>query len=295
MRFLLHRAPRTVLAKLAKSQKKAKPGPAALDGGRRMEVDTNAVREIVATGTTGQNHVQWGQQCSPSCGCVIRFQASVDPETRRYESVDYVARQVVTHGESGASLLTARGRPMIKECTCKTLHHLASVAAHHLQGKTTCQAANMVEFQSTRSSTAFRQVALSTQGLPKADTGCFDVMEEALTAMVKGHMIAFRPKENLDQPRVTFLKGTGYHHRWTRNVDDDYNGHWFDFHKLWKDSEAHNVSGPMSTLSMLDLSMSILSGHEEEAADVPRTPTLPQDWQAYVDQLYEEENEQQPA
>ena len=41
--------------------------------------------------------------------------------------------------------------------------------------------------------------------------------------------------------------------------------------------------------------MSILSGHEEQAADVPRTPTLPQDWQAYVDQLYEEENEQQPA
>ena len=289
MRFLLHRSTRTVLPKAQKA-KKARDGgkgaPSLIGIGTKQVGDTKNVKE-----TCGARHVQWGQQCSPNCGCVVRFQAMIDPETNRYESIDYVARKVITCHPSGrgATLQTAKGRPMMKECECGTLHHLATEATLHLRGKTTSQAMNMLEFHSTRSSTSFRKTALATQGLPSSDTGCYDVMEEALTAMVKGHMPPFRHEvmagSETDGLRITHLKGRGYH-KWKR--DDDQG---LDFRKFWNDYDVQKFSGPMSTLAMLDLSMSIISGKEEEQE---AKKTLPQDWESYVDQLHEE-GEQQSA
>ena len=287
MRFLLHRSARTVLPKGQNAKKAAEGGKAATSLiGTKSGGDTNHVNNEMSV----DRHVQWGQQCSPNCGCVVRFQATVDPETKRYETIDYVARKVVTCHPSGrgATLQTARGRPMLKDCQCGTLHHLATEASHHLQGKTTSQALNMLEFHSTRSSTSFRKAALATQGLPSSDTGCYDVMEEALTAMVKGHMLPFRQEQvaGNDNSRVTLLKGRGYH-KWKRGDDDDDNG--LDFRKFWNDYDVQKISGPMSTLAMLDLSMSIISGKEEEPEV---TKALPQDWESYVDQLHEEDEQQ---
>ena len=295
MRFLLHRSARTVLPNAQKSKTAGQSGKAAASlVGTKQAVDTKDVNEICG----GGGHVQqWGQQCSPNCGCVVRFQATIDPETNRYESVDYVARRVITCHPSGRgpTLQTAKGRPMLKDCQCVTLHHLATQATHHLEGKTTTQAMNMLEFHSTRSSKSFRKTALATQGLPSSDTSCYDVMEEALTAMVKGYMLPFRQEEmaisGSGQPRVTLLKGRGYH-KWKRGDEGD-EDHGLDYGKFWNDYDVQKFSGPMSTLAMLDLSMSLISGKDEEP-EVRKA--LPQDWEAYVDRLYEEEeDEQQPA
>ena len=289
MRFLLHRTARKGLPKAQKPRRGggSNQGATVFVGGKR-EADTHHVTE-----NCGDGHVlQWGQQCSPNCGCVVRFQATVHPETHRYESIDYVARRVITCHSSGRgpTLQTAKGRPMLKDCNCGTLHHLAAQATHHLQGKTTSQAMNMLEFHSTRSSASFRKTALAVQGLPPTDTGCYDVMEEALTAMVKGYMPPFRQEAmvltNSDHPRVTLLKGRGYH-KWKQNDHDEEHG--LDFRKFWNDYDVQKFSGPMSTLAMLDLSMSIISGKEDE----PEASTaLPQDWESYVDKLYEEDKQQ---
>jgi hypothetical protein len=301
MKFLLHRISRASLTKLVKSKTKEKKGAAAVVVERsRQGIDTHIVKNRI---------LQWGQQCSPTCGCVIRFQATIDPMSRRYESVEYVARQVVTtsvpdgQSTSSSSMLTSRGRPMMRDCECKSLHHLASTTTQYLQGKTTSQATSMLEFQSTRSSTAFRQTALTMQGLPKSHTGCFDVMEEALTAMVKGHMVPFREQERMDmelqeEPRINVIKGRGYYnHRWTRRDEDDDEESWsYGFSKLWKDSEAQSLSSSTSALSILDLSMNIFTGKTAETEkDMSDQKALPQDWQSYVDRLYEEEDEQQSA
>lgn len=293
MRFLLHRSARTALAKTQKGKNAVQGGKAAASvGGTKPVVDTKDVNEIC-----GGGHVQqWGQQCSPDCGCVLRFQATIDPETNRYESIDYVARKVVTcHSNGrGPTLQTAKGRPMLKDCQCGTLHHLATQATHHLQGKTTSQAMNMLEFHSTRSSKSFRKTALATQGLPSSDTGCYDVMEEALTAMVKGYILPFRQEEmavsGSGKPRVTLLRGRGYQ-KWKRG-DQDGEEHGLDYGKFWNEYDVQKFSGPMSTLAMLDLSMSLISGKDKEPIV---SKALPQDWESYVDRLYEEEDEQQSA
>ena len=114
-------------------------------------------------------------------------------------------------------------------------------------------------------------------------------MEEALTAMVKGYMPRSRQTDIAalgdDAPRVTHLKGRGYH-KWKRGDDD----HGLDFRKFWNDDyDVQKFSGPMSTLAMLDLSMSIISGNDEETST---RKALPQDWESYVDQLYEDDEQQ---
>ena len=291
MRFLLHRSNRAVLTKAGRKKNTGLKGkvPGVESGDVGQVVDTNDVNE-----TCGDRHIQWGQQCNPSCGCVVRFQATVDPISKRYDAIDYVARQVLTRNSNGrrVSLLTARGRPMLKECQCGTLHHLASQVTSQLQGKTTTQAKNMLEFHSTRSSEAFRKTALAVQGLPSTDTSCFDVMEEALISMVKGYMPPFRQRRaevcQAEQPNVTHFKGRGYH-EWKQenNGTND-----LDFSKFWDDYNVQNMAGPMSTLAMLDLSMSMISGKDEDEEEFGLTETLPQDWQAYVDQLYEEDEQQ---
>ena len=117
-------------------------------------------------------------------------------------------------------------------------------------------------------------------------------MEEALTAMVKGYMPPSRcdkvitmTSDAADQPRVTHLKGVGYH-QWKPEQDDNE----LDFTKFWKDYDTPNVSGQMSTLAMLDLSMSLIAG-KEERPETEADAALPHDWESYVDQLYEDEQE----
>lgn len=288
MRFLLHRLSKATKARPSEDIGKAATRVVRTNG---SGLDTTDIRPP----PHGDRLIQWGQQCSTSCGCTVRFQGVVDPETSTYETVGYVAKQIVTHlpNGQGASLLTAKGRPMVRECTCESLHYLASQATSHLQGKTTSQAKNILEFHSTRSSTSFRKTALTTQGLPSSDTRCFDVMEEALTAMVKGYMPPARYEKMSmsmnaaeEHPHVTYLKGVGYHH-WKRGQDD----HELDFRQFWKDYDTPNVSGPMSTLAILDLSMSLITG-ENEQSETEVDKTLPQDWQSYVDQLYEEDEQE---
>jgi len=164
----------------------------------------------------------WGQQCSPACGCVVRFEATYDATSRAIVSAGYRAKSLVMTKANGCGgveqqgrnvsptaqhlqpALTAKGRPMMTECKCKTLHHLSSAIVEHMVQQpsvggvgggsvvgapvTLPKLAGSLEFDSVRSSLAFQKTVLQTQGLPDTDTHCFDVVEEALTALVKGRI-----------------------------------------------------------------------------------------------------------
>jgi hypothetical protein len=295
MRFLLHRTTRKALQKV-KTATKAGGDTSSKAAGL---VDAHQVRRDTPP-VSQERHVQWGQQCSPTCGCVLRFQATVNSASQTYDEVGYAAKQVVTHpqGGGGATMLTARGRPMMKDCQCSSLHHLATEVTTNLQGKSVSSAKNMIEFHATRSSTAFRQTALDVQGLPSSDTGCFDVVEEALTAMVKGHMPPFRQAVSVsssDTASVTSLKGRGHHHHhWRREEDEADND--LDFRKFWKDYEMQSLPGTMSTLAMLDMSMNLIATKDaKDETELSALPSLPQDWESYVDRLYEGDDDQVSA
>ncbi len=107
----------------------------------------------------------WGQHCSPNCGCVLRFETSLDPNNNnQILSASYDAKTImtkVTPTEDGTSTFlkpvrTEKGRPLLKECTCPTVHKLAHAMTEILPGHTLSQAQNQVEFMGVRSSPAFR-------------------------------------------------------------------------------------------------------------------------------------------
>lgn len=169
---------------------------------------TNALASTVDGGVTSswppasvsQQHATvkkaWGQQCSPTCGCVVRFEGHTNTTTGHLESVTYHAKQVVTSRRPNGELVvqrTKKGRPMVQDCSCQTLHHLSQATMRHmLQSGSLAKFQQFLSFQKTRSSPAFVRSVLHAQNLPPKDTHCVDVVEEALTALCKGHLPARR-------------------------------------------------------------------------------------------------------
>jgi hypothetical protein len=140
----------------------------------------------------------WGQQCSPNCGCTIRFEATLDPHNNhQIVSASYDAKTIVTqvqkvplqNGQVSTFLAPVRtmsreherrstnnssingngtttsSRPMTKQCTCKTLHGLARTITQVLPNYSLSQAQNQLEYVGTRSSAAFRYSALKNLNL----------------------------------------------------------------------------------------------------------------------------------
>lgn len=164
----------------------------------------------------------WGQQCSPNCGCVVRFEATINDESKRIEFLSYHAKTLVTKKTTKTTnaarasttteqtpelqvVLTSKGRPMTKACECTAVHQLChSIIDNVPRNSSLSSVKNMLEFNSHRSSTAFARSALLAQDLsPTKQQHCFDVVEEALTAVVKGHLPKPRQQQFVAPPRPT--------------------------------------------------------------------------------------------
>jgi hypothetical protein len=256
-------------------------------------------------------HVQsWGQQCSPSCGCVVRFEATLDPVSKTFTSASYHAKSVLVtvtanNQEQTRSLQPARtirnNRPMFLPCSCNSLHQLASRVTDYLPNKNALTFGNSMEFAGFRSSPAFRHTVLEKQGLPTTDTHCFDVVEEALTAMVKGHM----PKPRKQVPFKQALA-------WASSSDalaETERGNVTEEDQFRIDMSAFMMTPPraMSALRLMDVNAryspfgfadrdsgednatmggSSRYGRKKESRT---TKSNPHDWVSYVDELYEQE------
>ena len=182
MRFLLNPV-RTAAKSTAKSARGARKETPEMVGGVTSTIDTS-------TNISDRNKV-WGQQCSPTCGCVVRFETAVDPESRTIIDAKYYAKSVISIKKDGIlqPVYTNRtGKPMFKDCDCKTIHDLGRKMSAYLPKKNIDNIRNMTEFSSRRSSPSFRHAVLAEHGHPRKNTHCFDVLEEAFTAMVRGNM-----------------------------------------------------------------------------------------------------------
>ncbi len=212
----------------------------------------------------------WGQQCSPTCGCVVRFEQNQDG------SLDYTAKKVVTSGQK--VVLTNKGRPMLTDCNCTSLHRLSNALVDHYQTRDVSCRRSDLEFQSIRSSKAFRRTVLQSQGLPLTDGHCFDVVEEAWTAFIKGHIPGARRESPvlplvLETPKEEKEQFTDEKHRpllpfATKDNEDD---------------DRQYKLAISSTLRMFDWNQ-----EQEQIALRNDRQTAPSDWQSYVDQLNSE-------
>lgn len=216
MRFLLNKAS----AAASKSGKRL-PSQPIVNG----VINTNPFFSDNTTSNRGEKETvqAWGQQCSPNCGCALRFKADIDPENKnRIIIATYHAKTIITTVSKSVSgrtilqpLLTqsggtgGKGRPMLKECSCNTLHVLAKSITEELPKLTLSQAQNQLQFSGVRSSTAFRYSVLKKYNLLSKEDKminnkihhgqegkCFDLVEEALVACLKGYTPRPRPSNN---------------------------------------------------------------------------------------------------
>jgi len=253
----------------------------------------------------------WGQQCSPSCGCVLRFETKTD-ERQRIVDCNYVAKSVVTTADkkNGGRLrpvyTTRMSRPMFQDCKCQSIHALARHVTSYLPNKRWDHVQGVNDFTFTRSSIAFRHAVLSAHGLPRTDTHCFDVVEEAFTGMFNGNVPSKRrinaPFEKilaadcLQRPLVTHNCITKTNHikdslqtsrlRVQRIENNSDLNHW----KLGVDSNRifMSTSKTMATLGMFDINAgNWMDKDEYDRGDNAMDSKIDQlDWVSYVDELH---------
>jgi len=229
----------------------------------------------------------WGQQCSPTCGCIVRFEAIIDPSTQMILNAKYHAKSLVSiekDGELHPVRTTRTNKPMMKECKCKTVHTLASDIVSYVTSRKVDTIRNMSEFSSTRSSPAFRHAVLVENKLPRTDTHCFDVLEEAYTALIKGYMLPSR------RGRRRFDTLLAQDYLWTSPVSDE------DEHlepsrtrESMSQTPSLSMSSPrsVSTLTMFDINEECYENEEfqrQEQEEQLKRQSKSLDWLSFVDE-----------
>jgi hypothetical protein len=175
----------------------------------------------------------WGQQCSPNCGCVIRFEAFIDSrEKNQIKEVKYVAKRILTRTSVNKDNSTfhlqpirtyARDKVLVKDCDCKTLHSLSKAIVNNINKFTLDQAQNQLEYEGTRSSPAFRFTALKKLNLLKnkdvdgihsiPEGKCYDLVEDAITACLQGYIPNPRKETPLSYPKPLHIRSPIEHEK----------------------------------------------------------------------------------
>jgi NifU-like protein involved in Fe-S cluster formation len=151
---------------------------------------TKSIKSPAPVPVNSQNITRkaWGQQCSPNCGCVIRFESNMDSDGK-IVSASYEAKTVLTsfnkNGRLEPQYTTNHHKPLLGKCGCDTLHHLATGVTQHLSGRRLDQIRNTL---GGCSSPAVVHTVLKAQQLSTRDTHCFQVVEHALVGMVCGYL-----------------------------------------------------------------------------------------------------------
>lgn len=208
MRFLLHAAAKSSRLTTAKKASES-VASAAVSAASSDVLQSSSSTDPHQQAPSRRLQKTWGQQCSPQCGCVVRFETTTDPTTNRIIHADYHAKSLLPSPSSndstagtGGILTTSRDdgistpRPILVNCNCSALHSLSSSIVAHLPGQSPNAVRNTAEFASVRSSPSFRRAVLVEQGLSRTNTNCYDVVEEAFLACVRGYMV--KPRREVD-------------------------------------------------------------------------------------------------
>jgi hypothetical protein len=159
------------------------------------KLPTKGIRANVPLPPTRDTVKAFGQQCSPQCGCILRFEASLD-NNGKVLAATYHAKQIICntvptennnqqhHQQLQPAFTMSRNpKPLFTECTCPCMHKLAKQVVAHLPVQRNLR--NQVEFTGVRSSLAFSHAVLTRFQLPTRKTRCLNLVEDALNAMIK--------------------------------------------------------------------------------------------------------------
>ena len=168
---------------------------------------SKSAQEANTTTTTN-----FGQQCGPHCGCVVRLELDVSAadNDQTVRTGQYTAKRVLL-AKNGTPLRTSKGRLQYTSSQCPTLHRLLPQAIQFFQNKSLAKLQTYTDFCGHRSSPAFGQAVLQQHGLlvgaknknnnnKRGCAACFDLVEDVVTAAVRGYLPAPRRKPPQNNP-----------------------------------------------------------------------------------------------
>lgn len=211
----------------------------------------------------------WGQQCNENCGCIIQFQCHIDMKSQRIIDISYIAKTLLTTSfveeknrnainqqekklqqlrsqkQPRAIVTTTKGRPMLRQCHCTTVHTISNmivqyVLQHQLRYD---QLYNHIgNFSSMRSSTSFRDTVLRTHShLNNHTRHCYDMIEDAITAMMKGYIPLSRHQEHTYLSNYNNKKQKMNHMFENHDIIQQYVDH-YDDHIMTHNDNENDVS-----------------------------------------------------
>ena len=175
---------------------------------------------------------RYGQQCGVNCGCVARLELDVvvsNAGQATVRSAQYTAKQILlrqqhlNNNNAPIPWTTTKGRLQFITSPCPTLHTLLEQTIQFVPGKTLRQLQAYTDFSGHRSSEAFGWAVLqqhqllgtSSSSLSQRPHNCFDLVEDVVTAAVRGY---------LPSPRTTSRNSWSpqqQHRRRFEPTDDD--------------------------------------------------------------------------
>jgi hypothetical protein len=161
--------------------------------GKKLSTSTIKANQSLPLAASAKSPILYSQKCSPRCGCVLRFEASLDTKGH-IQAATYHAKRILVSSNitddpnSPRTLkpiltLSKDPKPLMTECTCSSLHRLAKQVVAQLPHQRDVR--NQLEFTGVRSSLALSHSILSRFDLPTDTTRCYDLVEEVLTSMMK--------------------------------------------------------------------------------------------------------------
>jgi len=169
-------------------------------------------KENHAGNSAQETTTNFGQQCGPHCGCVVRLELDVSADNdQKVQTGQYTAKRVLL-AKNGTPLRTSKGRLQYTPSSCATLHRLLPQVIQFFQNKSLAKLQTYTDFCGHRSSPAFGQAVLQQHGLLVAGANnnknnnkrgcaaCFDLVEDVVTAAVRGYLPAPRRKPPRNNP-----------------------------------------------------------------------------------------------
>mmetsp|Transcript_11162 Transcript_11162/g.12446 ORF Transcript_11162/g.12446 Transcript_11162/m.12446 type:complete len:269 (+) Transcript_11162:64-870(+) len=262
--------------------------------GSRLPV--NHIR--ASTPLSGGTRKVFGQQYSPQCSSVLRFEALLD-EKDKVESATYFVKRVArfiicAHNKQPA-------QPLFVECTCPIIHKLSKQVVANLIGKSFSHTLrNMVEFTSTRSSPAFRHTVMEKYGLDSSsDQSSYDLVEQTLTSMIKQNNVS--PRINRTNSYIQMLNESYQPLLEQAEQEEFVERYGRALRRVRKPrylGKDHAISAtPNSTLHDLSWLDVIDNYSSEQSSECKKQKNLqsPATWESYVDELYHGEQSEVSA
>jgi len=268
-----------------------------LSTSRRVARQNAVISSSSAETSSTSTQQNFGQQCGVNCGCVVRLELDVG-SNNTVQTAKYTAKQILLDNQQ-RPLRTTKGRLQFQPSRCPTLHKLLPATVSFVEGKPLHKLQTYTDFAGHRSSESFGRAVLQQHGLAASNSaaiGCFDLVEDVVTAAIRGYLPGPRRPKHMQQQQQQLLQQQYTSDEDERNNNETavpaplqetaagWTGLMWPFALSREEEEAPAVESRSSKWTALDWIDYWEQQHQQqEQMEQQQRQPRPKDWLSYVD------------